>query len=362
LRSDPVTPRPYVRPAFPELIFRVLCKAGVPANIQGRIASKVASRSVRPGDVIYMWPPYDLELINRAQDLGAIVVAERTNCMATMGREVLFRAYGRRGLPLPKSWFPAKGIAEEREQMLQCDFVTAPNPLVSQSLLESGLPDAKILETFYGFNPLRLAKAIGIDRPERPPVFAFVGHGIVRKGLDVLLEAWDQASPDGTLLLAGPIDDELRKAYASTLARPDVKELGYVKDIASVYAAADIFVFPTHEEGGPQVIYEAAGCGLPSIVSPMGAGRIVRHGIECLMIDPLSVDGLAAALTRLAEDQPLRRELGIAATKRAREFTWAKAGMHLYRTFCAIADIQAGAADDDLARMANEQDRDQNFA
>jgi glycosyltransferase involved in cell wall biosynthesis len=362
LGPDPLRHRPYVTPALPKIVFRALCKARVPASLQGRLARHVVLRSVRPGDVIYMWPPYDLELISRAQDSGATVVAERTNCMATMGREVLLRAYGRRGLPLPKGWFPAKDIAEEREQMLQCNFVTAPNPLVSQSLLESGLPEAKILETFYGFSPVRLAKAIGIDRPERRPVFAFVGHGIVRKGLDVLLEAWEQAAPDGTLLLAGPIDDELRSAYASTLARPDVTELGYVKDIASVYAAADAFVFPTHEEGGPQVIYEAAGCGLPSIVSRMGAGRIVRHGIECLMIDPLCVDGLAAALTRLAEDQPLRRELGIAATKRAREFTWAKAGMHLYRTFCAIADIQAGAADDDLARMANEQDRDQNFA
>jgi glycosyltransferase involved in cell wall biosynthesis len=308
-----------------------------------------------------MWPPYDSKLIRRAQDLGATVVAERTNCMATMGREVLSRAFARRGLPLPKGWYPAEGITEERQQMLQCNFVTAPNPLVSRSLLESGVPETKILETFYGFNPLRLAKAIGIDRPKRPPVFAFVGHGIVRKGLDVLLEAWDRAAVDGRLLLAGPIDDELRSAYAKTLVRPDVQELGYVKDIASVYAAADVFVFPTHEEGGPQVIYEAAGCGLPSIVSPMGAGRIVRHGIECLMIDPLSVDDLAAAITKLAEDDPMRRALGTAATKRAREFTWAKAGTNLYRQFCAIAHHQVAAVDDSARRFPTEQDGEQKF-
>lgn len=337
LGNDPLTQRAYVRPALPRIAFRALCKARVPAEVQGRIASRAVLRSVRPGDIIYMWPPFDLKLIRRAQELGAIVVAERTNCMAQVCLDVLSRAYGRRGLSIPSGWYPPARIAEERAHMLQCDFVTAPNPLVTQSLLDAGISEKKVLETFYGFNPQRLAKAIGVDRPKRPPVFAFVGHGIVRKGLDVLLEAWERADLSGRLIIAGPIDDELRGAYARTLARPDVQDLGWVRDIASVYAAADVFVFPTHEEGGPQVIYEAAGCGLPSIVSPMGAGRIVRDGVECLMIDPLDVEDLAAALTRMAEDEALRRTLGAAASRRASEFTWAKAGMHLYQQFLRIS-------------------------
>jgi len=291
-----------------------------------------------------MWPPYDPLMIKRSQDLGAIVIAERTNCMDSMGRERLVEAYARRGLPLPRDAFPAESIRRERERMLQCDFVTAPNALVAESLLEDGVHQDKILETFYGFSPVRLSSAIGIERPARPPVFAFVGHGIVRKGLDVLLEAWERAALNGTLLLAGPIDDELRIAYAGILSRPDVKVLGHVKDIANVYAAADVFVFPTHEEGGPQVIYEAAGCGLASIVSPMGAGRIARPGIECLMINPLCVDEVATALTKLAEDEPLRRALGAAAQERARGFTWAEAGSHLYRQFCGAAGSRLPAS------------------
>lgn len=347
LGRDPES-RPYVSPAQPEILFRAFSKAHLSAPVQGRFARRRALRSIRSGDVVYMWPPYDLTMIKRARELGAIVVAERTNCMDSMGRERLIKAYARRGLDLPTGAFSPESIRLEREQVQACDFVTAPNALVAQSLLDAGIPQEKILETFYGFNPRRLAEAIGIDRPKRPPVFAFVGHGIVRKGLDVLLEAWDRAAPNGTLLLAGPIDDELRVAYSSILSRPDVKELGHVKNIASVYAAADVFVFPTHEEGGPQVIYEAAGCGLPSIVSPMGAGRIVRPDIECLMIDPLSVDDVAASLTRLAEDEPLRRSLGTAAQKRAHEFTWAKAGSHLYLQFRAAAGSRSPARHGDL--------------
>ena len=347
LGADPASPHEYDSPALPRIAFRTLCKLHVPAAMQGRIARTVALRSIKASDIVYMWPPYDLSMIKRAQGLGAIVVAERTNCMASMGRELLSRAFGRRGMPLPTGWYPADGIAEEREQMRQCDYITAANALVAQSLREAGISERQILETSYGFNRTRLAPAIDIKRPERPPVFAFVGLGIVRKGLDVLLEAWEQASVNGKLLIAGHVDKDIGAAYANTLARPDVQELGHVKDIASVYAAADVFVFPTHEEGGPQVIYEAAACGLASIVSPMGAGRIVRHELECLMIDPLRVDDLAAALTKLAEDQTLRQTLGAAAAERAQDFTWSKVAKRLYHQFSQIAPLERTA---DLTR------------
>lgn len=337
LRSDPRSPREHHRAALPGLIYRALCKVRVPASLQGKVAGRTVLRSLEPGDILYIWPPYDLGLIKAASDRGAIVVAERINCMAGMCRDVLSRAFARRGLPLPEGWFTPRMIDREREQMLACDFVTAPNPLVTQSLLEAGIPSDRILETSYGFSPERLAAAIDIQRPLRPPTFAFVGAGIVRKGLDVLLEAWEKADIDGKLVIAGQVGDDILRDYGRVLDRPDVEQLGFVEDIASVYAAAEIFVFPTHEEGGPQVTYEAAACGLASIVSPMGAGRVVRDQQECLLVDPLDVDDVAAAITRLAQDGPLRRTLGQNASQRAREFSWSKVGARLYDQLSAAS-------------------------
>lgn len=336
LSRDPDFPREFHKPALPELLYRALCKVQMPPSAQAWIAREIALPSVKPGDIVYMWPPYDLQLIRRAQDRGAIVVAERINCMGGLEREVLARAYGRRGLPLPVKCCTPKKIEKDREQMMQCDFVTAPNPFVTQSITSAGIANDRILETSYGFNPARLAKAIDIQRPDRTPTFAFVGLGIVRKGFDVLLEAWDKAQVNAQLLIAGHIDDDLRGAYARTLARPDIQELGYVQDIASVYAAADVFIFPTHEEGGPQVTYEAAACGLPSIVSPMGAGRIVRDGMEGIFVNPLDVASVADAITRLADDREVRLKLGANAGERAREFTWGKVSARLYDLFCSV--------------------------
>jgi glycosyltransferase involved in cell wall biosynthesis len=337
LRGDLEAPRPFERVALPSFLFRLLCKAGVSFKLQGRLASEVALRQIFAGDIVYIWPPYDLPLIRRARDRGAIVIAERTNCMAQMCRNVLAPAYARRGLPFPEDIFSREDIAEELEQMLACDFVTAPNVFVAQSLRESGIANDRIIETSYGFSPERLGPALTVERPKRPPIFAFVGLGIVRKGLDVLLEAWEKGSVNGSLLIAGLVSDELRSAYSNVLERPEVKDLGYVRDVASVYAAADVFVFPTHEEGGPLVAYEAAACGLASIVSPMGAGRILRHEVEALIVDPLDVDDLATAITSLAEDSDLRERLSVNAAARSKEFTWEMVGARFFEQISAVA-------------------------
>lgn len=337
LRGNLEDPRSFERVALSNLAFKLLCKARVPMAAQGRMASRVVLRHIAPSDIVYVWPPYDMGLIRRARDRRAIVVAERTNCMARTCRDVLERAYARRGLPLPLGIFTDEDIAKELDQVSACDFVTAPNAFVAQSLSETGIADDRILNTSYGFSKARLAKAIGIDRPKRPPVFAFVGLGIVRKGLDVLLEAWEKADVDGQLLIGGLISDDLRSEYAHILERPEVRVLGYISDVAQIYADADVFVFPTHEEGGPLVTYEAAACGLPSIISPMGAGRIVRDRQEGLIIDPLDVDGLAAAITLIAENHELRVELAKGASLRSLDFTWEKVGERFYnqlRTVC----------------------------
>ena len=330
--------REYDRPAIPDLLFRVLSKARVPAPFQGRIGSHRATKAIGAGDIVYMWPPFDLPLAKRVQERGAIVVAERTNCMGPMAHEKVSRAYARRAIPMPRGWFNPREMAEERERMLRCDFVTANNAFVKQSLLDAGIAEEHILETCYGFSPQRLASAVAVERPERPPVFAFLGSGSISKGLDVLLEAWERADINGRLLIAGEIDPEIRATYEHVLARPDVDALGWVLDTESVYAAADVFVFPSHTEGGPLVVYEAAGCGLPSIISPMGSGRLVRHGLEGLVVDPLDVDEVAGAIARLAEDQSLRETLATNARERAQKFTWKKMAARLYGLFRSIIE------------------------
>jgi glycosyltransferase involved in cell wall biosynthesis len=342
VNSAPV--RDYHRATTWNPLYKAACKvAGLAERMGcdvlgalGRATVAKALEAIQPGDIVYAWPPYDAGLIFEAKRRGAVVIGERVNCMGSMCRDVLEAAYGRLGRPLPDGWCTDRAIAEEREQMALCDYVTAPGPFVRRSLLQAGIRPERIIETSYGWSPERLSSGIGVDRPQRPPVFLFVGIGCVRKGLDVLLEAWERAGVRGELQIAGNIDPGIRASHARQLARPDVRELGYVEDIGRVYAGADVFAFPSHEEGGPQVIYEAAACGLPSIVSPMGAGRVVRHGGEGIVVDPLNVDALADAIHEMACAPNARREMGRAAAERAHEFTWARVGARLRERLNAL--------------------------
>jgi glycosyltransferase involved in cell wall biosynthesis len=328
--------RHYFHPALSHFQFRLFCKLRLPkAWIDYRV-SNMCLRHVKPGDILYMWPPYSSELALQAKKLGAIIVAERVNCMGETCRVALQRAYSANGSQMPSAWFTPAWIAEEKKQMSLCDYVTAPNDFVFQSLVDAEIQPARILNTSYGWSPQRLASALAVVRAERSPVFVFVGLGIVRKGLDFLLKVWDAAGVQGTLIIAGDIDEDVRVRCGRELAREDVKELGFVVDVATVYAEADVFVFPSHEEGGPMVVYEACASGLAAIVSPMGAGRIVRNGIEGYVIDPFDKDAWVDAIRALARDVDLRRRFGNAAGVRAQEFTWARVGKHLCEHFLRI--------------------------
>src|SRR5262249_9338018 len=104
--------------------------------------------------------------------------------------------------------------------------------------------------------------------------------------------------------------------------------------------SADIFVFPTLEEGGPQVTYEAAGCGLPIITTPMGAARLVKDGLNGLIVNSSDVDGLADAITRLATSSELRHRLGRQAAIDAMDYTYQKLGYDRARKLSSLLRIR----------------------
>jgi glycosyltransferase involved in cell wall biosynthesis len=213
-------------------------------------------------------------------------------------------------------------IATEREELALADHIFSPSPQVTRSLLAQGVDEQKVLETSYGWEPARLARGGTPPRWDGGVTVAFVGTLCVRKGAHLLLEAWARAKIKGRLILAGTIEPEIAETCATHLSRPDVQCLGHVRDIGAVFRAADIFAFPTIEEGDPLVTYEAMSCSLPLLVSPMGAGRGARDGQEGMIIESYDQEGWVHALQTLASDAELRRTFGEAGARRAQEFTW----------------------------------------
>jgi glycosyltransferase involved in cell wall biosynthesis len=89
-----------------------------------------------------------------------------------------------------------------------------------------------------------------------------------------------------------------------------VRILPETADTARLYRAADVFVCTSRVESFPRVTLEAMAHGLPLVTTPVyGIAEQVRDGVNALQYEPGDVAGLAAALARLLEDEPLRLRL-----------------------------------------------------
>ncbi|MBV9287271.1 MAG: glycosyltransferase family 4 protein, partial [Hyphomicrobiales bacterium] len=172
--------------------------------------------------------------------------------------------------------------------------------------------------------------------------FLFVGYICVGKGAHLLLQYWAKSGIKGRLVLVGKIEPAIASAYREYLGRPDVKIMEYTRHIAPIYRSADVFVFPSLAEGGPQVTTEAAGCQLPLIASPMGAARTAVHGVTGFVVDSLDERGWIEAMRTLARDPDFRRRAGSAAFQRAQRFTWEQVGAGRESVFCEIAEERCG--------------------
>ena len=281
-------------------------------------------RKASPGDVVYLWPGVSTAAYRKLKEKGCTVVVERINCHRKTARRVLDEAYRCCGLP-PGHGISDADIAGETEKLLLADFIFSPSPMVADSLREAGIDETKIIPTSYGWDPHRHTPREHV-RSDRFTVL-FVGRLCIRKGVHLLLDLWKRAGiPGGRLVLAGFLEPELEKLCGENLRRSDVVLPGFVSDVAKLYAGADIFAFPSLEEGGPQVTYEAMACSLPVIVSPMGAGAAARDGQDGYVIDPCDSEVWVAALHTLAADAALRAQMGNTALNRAQEFVWETVG------------------------------------
>jgi glycosyltransferase involved in cell wall biosynthesis len=92
---------------------------------------------------------------------------------------------------------------------------------------------------------------------------------------------------------------------------------GFREDIAAVMASADIFVLATeYREGLSRVLLEAMASAVPVITTPLGGNvELVEQGKTGFLVNPSDPSALAAALSRLADDPALRRQMGAAGRR-----------------------------------------------
>jgi starch synthase len=175
-----------------------------------------------------------------------------------------------------------------------------------------------------------------------------VWHGrvqIERKGLDVLLDAWQRvctARPGAELLLlligSGRDDDRLRRRISSTPPGTVRWVDRYVRDRIELWrhlSAADAATLASRHEGFAVAVVEAMACALPVVVTDVpGTTDILEDGEQAggLVVPRDDAVALAAALGRVLDDPVWARRLGARARQRAeQEFALEAVGQRLRR-------------------------------
>lgn len=119
----------------------------------------------------------------------------------------------------------------------------------------------------------------------------------------------------------GAFADELRQ-YAEARGYGDfVRFTGFRRDALEIIQCFDIQLFPSHQEGTPNTLFEAMAVGRPIAASTAdGQGEILEDGQTALLFEPGDVPTVTNLLLRLAEDEPLRKKLSENALAKVHDF------------------------------------------
>ena len=109
--------------------------------------------------------------------------------------------------------------------------------------------------------------------------------------------------------------------------RERIRRLGSVSDaeLRSWYAAADVLLCPSEQEGWGLCVLEAMASELPVVVSRRPPFTEYVSDGEGLLVDPTDATAITAALARLARDPAWRARLGAAGRRTAARFSWTRA-------------------------------------
>lgn len=162
-------------------------------------------------------------------------------------------------------------------------------------------------------------------------VFSFVGRVVKDKGIVELVTAFKAASDHVIkggardkdvrrifLMIVGPFEQDLDPLPEGVVKflKEDKRVIlaGFQRDVRPWLMASDVFVFPSHREGFPNVVMQACLLQVPCIVSDInGCNEIISHDATGLIVPVKNIAALTQAMLRLFEDERLRKSLSVAA-------------------------------------------------
>jgi glycosyltransferase involved in cell wall biosynthesis len=257
--------------------------------------------------------------------------------------------------------------AHTRRQLAYLRWSTALNARRSRRLIADSQTTAADLARFYQADRKKivvvypgLAPIAAVTDPRRLAAarqqyglaeryLLYIGTLQPRKNLGRLVRAYaiyasgNDAAPQLVLAgrpgwLAQTILDEIARLPLPVRERIHLTGFVAEADKAALLSGAVALLFPSLYEGFGFPVLEAQACGLP-VLGANSSSLPEVAGEAALLVDPLDTGALAAAIERIVNDEPLRRELIARGPANAARFTWGKAAAQ------ALAVLEEAAGD-----------------
>ena len=224
-----------------------------------------------------------------------------------------------------------KRLLVSRQQSLEeydlADLLLVPSRFSANTFTAAGIPEEKIfvlgagvdMALFRRDEPPRLPGRFSAERPMRA---IFCGSLTRRRGVHILLQAWQKLSlAHAQLTLVGTVHDEIRPCL-SQFGGPSVRVLGFTSCVDDVFRQSDVHIFPSECEGSAKSVYEACAAGLAQVTT-FESGDVVQDSLNGFIVPCNDVTALAKAIRRMYISPKRILQFGRAAVQRAEEeLTW----------------------------------------
>lgn len=221
-------------------------------------------------------------------------------------------------------------VAAERVSALTCDRLVAVGARVRDELTDAGIGrrDQYVVVppgTMLGPLPDRAAARLTLGVSGERPVVGFVGRLTRIKRPDRLIATARELRrlvPGVRFVICGGGDLASEVEDAAREFGDAMRTVGWRPDVETVYAASDLALLTSDNEGMPVSLIEAGLAGVPVVATRVGSvAEVVDDGVTGLLA-PCDPGELASRAARLLLDDPWRREMGL----RARAYTTRRFG------------------------------------
>jgi glycosyltransferase involved in cell wall biosynthesis len=224
----------------------------------------------------------------------------------------------------------------------QCALTFCPSPSTAAMLREQGFErlriwsrgiDTNLFQPGRRSDSLRASWLTGREQAENKVILLYVGRVSWEKNLRMLVQAYrrlDHRLCHLVIVGDGPAHAEMQQELAGL----PVTFTGYLRGdaLATAYASADIFAFPSYTETFGQVVLEAMASSLPVVgLLAEGVRDLVTNEHTGLLLNTQHMDGTQQAveysklLERLVADAQVRQRMGQAALLEAANHSWHEA-------------------------------------